>query len=133
MAGAASIGDFGSGPRMVVPLSAGLATSSDRMSFQRRDTPVLSPGAPGAWDANIIVLPRLIPIHGGWRLYYNSGGCIGYAESGNGVVWGKRGIVLRPYPDPDRFDSRGVATRAFLSIPGGLVMMYAAAGPDSER
>ena len=71
-----------------------------------RPEPVLSPGAPGSWDAVDVLNPSVLKVPGGFfSLYSGFDGQIwrtGSATSPDGFTWKKLGPVLSP-SGPDRY------------------------------
>jgi hypothetical protein len=91
----------------------------------------LANGGPGAWDEWYVSCPRLVPIEGGWRLYYHGRGpsvhgSVGIAEGPDGVVWEKRGRIFHANPEAGRFDSLGILSRHVVPYQGGWAMFYEA-------
>jgi predicted GH43/DUF377 family glycosyl hydrolase len=77
--------------------SVGYAVSNDGINWTRPvATPVLSPGAPGSWDAATITAGPVIKVDGVYRMYYSGrtvqGGytSIGLATSTDCINWTKR-------------------------------------------
>lgn len=85
------------------------ATSSDGMTWERTSTPVLTPGAPGSWDALKVETPSVLRRpDGSWAMYYSGNDAdsevdfeIGLATSSNGTTWQRYGAapVLRTNGD----------------------------------
>lgn len=104
----------------VTTYRVGAATSPDGLVWQRRDTPVLVPGAPSAWDGYVVSHVNVVadPCGGYHMFYHGSGaadaaqcptstctgytpGSIGYAfsDDGSGFVWNRRPEpLIRPAP-----------------------------------
>ncbi|GIW08824.1 MAG: hypothetical protein KatS3mg060_3629 [Dehalococcoidia bacterium] len=125
------------GSDLDVVISIGLAESPDGLRFRKIDGEagrgaVLSPAMPGGWGEHSTNLPRVLRLSdGSWRMYYHGAdepgrAAIGVAESGDGVIWEKRGKVFEPSGDPTRFDARSVSTRHVIPWQGGWLMAYEA-------
>lgn len=82
----------------------GHATSPDGVDWTRGSrNPVLQSGSAGSWDARMVLTPCVILDGGNYMMWYagmddNGAVRIGYAISGDGVTWTKRGPVLEPGP-----------------------------------
>lgn len=92
--------------------SIGLATSSDAINWRRHSSrPVLSKGREGTFDDVHVHMPSVIYDASSkkfkmWYVGYqnNRGNTIGYAESGDGSSWTKKGQVLS-FGSPNTFDN----------------------------
>lgn len=80
----------------------GRATSPDGVHWTKSTTPVLAAGAAGAWDAQFIFDPNVVPTPTGYAMVYlavTPGGsaptpytAFGYATSPDGVTWTKSSV-----------------------------------------
>jgi hypothetical protein len=112
------------------------ATSSDGLTWNRNDTPLLEPGASGEWDDQRIETPSVtVDGDGTYHLYYS--GCsapcntgvysIGHATSADGTVWTKdpHNPVIVTQPDPTRWGFYTAAEPAAAYDPGtGEIYLY---------
>jgi hypothetical protein len=117
-------------------MAIGVAEGPDGLHFTKIDGDaghgaVIAPGAPGAFDSRVALLPRVMPLDGGWRMYYHGSGPdgaarIAIAESDDGIHWEKRGPIFGPNPDQSAFDARSVNSRSVIEWAGGWLMAYEA-------
>jgi predicted GH43/DUF377 family glycosyl hydrolase len=113
-----------------IPIEIGLATSDDGLAWSRYDgNPVLSPDANG-WDTLKVEHLTVLEEDGRFEAWYAGEGAgirrwrIGYAESGDGVTWTRRG---KPVLDPgpwETWDSHFVVPAAVLREDGEFLMYY---------
>jgi hypothetical protein len=117
------------------PIRAGLAKGDGlhltKIRGEAGGGATLANGAPDAWDAWYLSCPRMVPVSGGWRLYYHGRGpgvhgAVGVAEGADGLHWEKRGVVFGPNPRPGCFDSLGILSRHVVAYQGGWAMLYEA-------
>ena len=121
------------GQRAGFPLRPGLAISDDGINWERVPGPhrgaVLDAGASGEFDEFMVGWPQVIQWDdGNWRMYYHTvqlgkGYFLCWAESPDGVLWEKRGVVMEPGPE-GRFDDYGVSTRHMLKLNDTWTMFY---------
>lgn len=112
----------------------GYAWSSDGIHWTKyANNPVLE-GTPGAWDEGGVGAPFVIKLGpSDYRMWYQSGGRIGYATSTNGVEWTKHiSPVLTPGPD-GAWDDSGVWDPNVLYQGGLYHMWYAGYDGDTFR
>ena len=139
----ATVFDLFGNQRQGVPVQIGLATSPDGINFTKvqgsaEGGAVLAKGAPGEWDEWFNCFSRILPIDGGWRMYFTgvgpSGhGGVGYAESEDGIHWTKKGHTFGPSGDPNRFDAQGTGTPHAISFRGGYLLAYEALQVPGHR
>jgi predicted GH43/DUF377 family glycosyl hydrolase len=93
--------------------SIGYATSPDGVNWTKvPNNPVLQSGPDGSWDAGMVLSPCVIRDGSTYKMWYagmdgNGIFRIGYATSGDGVNWTKRGPVMDPGP-PGSWDDAWV-------------------------
>ncbi|MBI4497800.1 MAG: methyltransferase domain-containing protein [Chloroflexi bacterium] len=110
--------------------SIGRATSADGITWERDPpTPVLTPGAPGAWDGVSVHDPRVVYDGTSYRMWYSGFDGerwqIGLARSEDGVTWTRHAAnpVLRP-GSPDAWDGAGVAYSSVVRRGAAYHMWY---------
>jgi predicted GH43/DUF377 family glycosyl hydrolase len=88
----------------------GYATSSDGISWQRMNNPVLTTGSTGEWDDALAVATQVLFISGSYYMWYAGNRIIwnprhtGLAVSSNGIDWTKYDdstTVSHPYAESD--------------------------------
>jgi hypothetical protein len=81
--------------------SVGRATASDPCGpWTRTETPILSPGAPGDWDADFVTPSSVIPTDDGFVMYYSGSSNFFSADLETGRATSVDGIVWAKYDDP---------------------------------
>jgi hypothetical protein len=120
-----------------VPMRPGCAISRDGLHWSRIEGPhggaLLDVGRPGETDALIVGWPQVIRWDDGkFRMYYHTLDpqqryVVCWAESADGLRFGKRGVIMEPGP-AGRFDDQGVATRHIVRHDGRWVMFYEGCG-----
>lgn len=93
------------------------------------DTPIVSAGAAGAFDAGGIMWPTVVRVGDRWAMYYagfdkvvGGRGNIGVAFSDDGVTWTKQDApVLTP---TENWELTSMDRPRVVSTPTGLVMIY---------
>ncbi len=89
----------------------GYATSTDGLTWSKYPSPVLSPGAQGAWDSGSVTVGSIIWNGTVFLMWYggsnttNSGGAIGLATSKDGISWVKYSgnpVLERGLSGPDQ-------------------------------
>ena len=98
--------------------------------WRAQPDPVLSPGAPGEWDAVDVLNPSVIR-RGGSLLNLYSGfdgktWRTGLATSADGVIWTKAGMVLQP--NPGSWAGSGIAANGSTVDDGAQILYYYQAG-----
>ncbi len=99
--------------------------------WKRLREPVLRSGETGAWDAGFVIPQSVIPVEGGYVMYYAGGtdqpgepAMIGRATSPDGVNWEKHGEpVLRPGASGD-WDDESLWGCSVLKTRDGWEMFY---------
>lgn len=100
--------------------------------WTRSTEPVLRRGEAGSWDAGGLDFPTVIPVEGGYAMFYSgidstttTGGAIGKATSEDGIAWTKgEGPVIEPGLCGD-FDARAIHQPRVIATADNLVMAYA--------
>jgi predicted GH43/DUF377 family glycosyl hydrolase len=94
------------------------------------DTPILTAGAAGAFDAGGIQWPSVAKVGDRWAMYYagidavgSRKGAIGVAFSDDGVTWTKHDGPVLMATEPWELGS--LDRPRVVATPGGLVMLYA--------
>lgn len=112
----------------------GVATSTDGIAWTRVQTdPVLSPGAPGAWDERWVLDPMVLYEGGAFRMWYAGIDAdwtrrVGYAASPDGINWTKDDAHNPVFTgDPGQWDD-GSVIAPFILHDGGYQMWYHANG-----
>jgi hypothetical protein len=109
---------FYNGEDVAGNLQIGVATSSDGLIFQKSPSnPVLSPGAPGSWDAGGVGYVSVLKDGSSFRMWYTGADTllpsgllqIGTAVSPDGITWSR--VPWNPVlsPDPLSCEEPGVA------------------------
>lgn len=104
----------------------GHATSPDGVTWDRADTPVLSPSA--GWESSGVFGPSVLFEPGRYRMWYEGfdGGIlrIGYAESSDGNTWNKSPMNPLPMGGPSGSWDIAVAHPRVVRAGAGLQMLY---------
>lgn len=77
--------------------SVALATAADRCSWQVSPEAVFSPSEP--WAALQVIAPHVIPIEGGYRMYYRGSNYSNQMQSAIGLATSADGLSWTPWPD----------------------------------
>jgi predicted GH43/DUF377 family glycosyl hydrolase len=116
----------------------GYATSPDGLAWMKDShNPVLQGGLAGSWDARMVLTPCVIQDGGNYMMWYagmdgNSVVRIGYAISGDGVTWTKRGPILEPGP-PGSWDEAWVFAPDVVFDSQEYRMWYTGQAGDGRR
>ncbi len=95
--------------------------------------PIITRGAPGAWDASRAAQPSVLRVGDEYRMYFSgyagdtlqAGRAIGLAASPDGYLWTKLpDPVLAPSDDPRAWDFRRVFQPRVIAVPEGFLMLY---------
>ncbi|MBM3239118.1 T9SS type A sorting domain-containing protein [Candidatus Poribacteria bacterium] len=108
----------------------GYATSGDGLVWNKHPSnPVVDLGGSGSWDANGVSAPTVVFKNGTYRMWYTGydGGNlrIGYATSGDGLVWSKH--PSNPVVDlgeSGSWDAKGVSAPTVVVMGGTYWMCY---------
>jgi predicted GH43/DUF377 family glycosyl hydrolase len=108
----------------------GYATSGDGVVWSKYPlNPVLDVGGSGSWDANGVRAPTVVFKNGIYRMWYTgydgANMRIGYATSGDGVIWSK--LPSNPVLDlgeSGSWDAGGVSTPTVVVMGGTYWMCY---------
>lgn len=121
----------GGSPGTGAPLQIGRVVSSDGVTWTRSNAaPVLSVGAPGAWDESGVMQPHVLFDGSTYRMWYtgfgtSGGNSIGYATSTDGIAWSKSPAPVLVAGSAGTWDDSGVSAPRVILDGSTYKMWYA--------
>ncbi len=110
----------------------GLATSADGVLWTKYEgNPVLRPGPPGSWDAQMVLYPRVLIEDGVFKMWYHMSPDgwytnVGAASSTDGYTWTKyedNPVVLHGYYSIYDYDGRGAGIAGVTKVDSMYYML----------